>query len=270
MRRPGSIVTLSSFATAVVGIAVTTGAARITAEPAPAPAPQSVIGDAAPVEATVTTSLVDAIRAVSQVSTPAVVRPEVTPESALPEIVFESELPTPASNPVVSRSSITPAMQEAPGRRRVVNAAVATEGGLIVGEDHAPEVGEIRYFNGRPIRAVRSMRMKVTAYSPDHRSCGIHADGITASGYSVDVNGGRLVAADRRLFPFGALVSVPGYASGQVVPVLDRGGAIKGSRLDVLYPTHEIARQWGVQHVDVMVWEYADGEPIGFKRPRGR
>ena len=111
MRRPVSIVTLSSFATAVVGIAVTTGAARITAEPAPAPAPQSVIGDAAPVEATVTTSLVDAIRAVSQVSTPAMVRPEVTPESALPEIVFESELPTPASNPVVSRSSITPAMQ---------------------------------------------------------------------------------------------------------------------------------------------------------------
>ena len=52
--------------------------------------------------------------------------------------------------------------------------------------------------------------------------------------------------------------------------MLDRGGAIKGSRLDVLYPTHEIARRWGVQHVDVMVWEYADGEPIGFKRPRGR
>ena len=112
--------------------------------------------------------------------------------------------------------------------------------------------------------------MRVTAYSPDHRSCGIHADGITASGYSVEANGGRLVAADRRLFPFGSLLTVPGYAGGQVVPVLDRGGAIKGSRLDVLYPTHDIARRWGVRHLDVTVWEYADGRPIGYRRPRGR
>jgi len=81
---------------------------------------------------------------------------------------------------------------------------------------------------------------------------------------------GRLVAADRRLFPFGSLLTVPGYAGGQVVPVLDRGGAIKGSRLDVLYPTHQVARRWGVRHLDVTVWEYADGRPIGYRRPRGR
>ncbi len=124
------------------------------------------------------------------------------------------------------------------------------------------------HFDGRPIRPLKSMRMRVTAYSPDHRSCGIHADGITASGYSVETNAGRLVAADARLFAFGSLVSVPGYAQDAVVPVLDRGGAIKGNRLDVLYPTHDLAMRWGVKTVHVTVWAYDDGRPTGFVRPR--
>jgi 3D (Asp-Asp-Asp) domain-containing protein len=125
-----------------------------------------------------------------------------------------------------------------------------------------------RFHDGRPIIPVKSLRMRVTAYSPDHRSCGDQADGITASGYSVQTNGGRLVAADRRMFKFGELISIPGYAAEHVVPVLDRGGAIKGNRIDVLYPTHERAMQWGVKHLIVTVWAYADGRPIGFKRPR--
>lgn len=116
----------------------------------------------------------------------------------------------------------------------------------------------IRYYNGRPVRPVRTIEMTVTAYSPDARSCGKWADGITASNKSVWTNGMQLVAADTRLLPFGTLLTVPGYAGDEIVPVLDRGGAIKGKRLDVLYPTHEIALQWGVQKIPVVVWEYAD------------
>ncbi len=112
------------------------------------------------------------------------------------------------------------------------------------------------------------MRMVVTAYSPDFRSCGASADGITASGYSVLTNGGCLVAADPHVLPLGSLVSVPGYDGGAVVPVLDTGGAIKGNRLDVLYATHEVAMRWGVQEVVVELWEYADGKPHGFRRLR--
>ena len=115
---------------------------------------------------------------------------------------------------------------------------------------------------------VAVVRMWVTAYSPDERSCGSSADGITASGYSVLTNGGALVAADPRVLPLGSLVSVPGYDDGGVVPVLDTGGAIKGNRLDVLYPTHELAVQWGVQELDVEIWDYADGLPSGFRRVR--
>lgn len=118
-----------------------------------------------------------------------------------------------------------------------------------------------RFFNGRPIRPARTMTMIVTAYSPDERSCGDSADGITATLHHVETNGFRLVAADTRLLPFGSMLTIPGYDAGRVVPVLDRGGAIKGHRLDVLFPTHEQARAWGVRKLRVTVWEYADGKP---------
>lgn len=119
----------------------------------------------------------------------------------------------------------------------------------------------VRYFNGRPVVPARVIRMKVTAYAPDHRSCGKFADGKTATLHSVRTNGGALVAADPRVLPYGSMLTVPGYDEDRIVPVLDCGGAIKGNRLDVLFPTHAEARQWGVQELDVIVWEYADGQP---------
>jgi len=121
-----------------------------------------------------------------------------------------------------------------------------------------PEPGHVRYYNGRPIRPARTIMMVVTAYSPDERSCGKWADGYTATNHSVWTNGMRLVAADKRILPMRSMITVPGYADDQVVPVLDVGGAIKGARLDVLYPTHAIAREWGVQRLPITVWEYAD------------
>lgn len=131
------------------------------------------------------------------------------------------------------------------------------------------ESAEIRYFNGRAIRPGRKITMTVTAYSPDHHSCGDSADGITSSIHSVWTNAMKLVAADSKVLPLGSLVSVPGYDNGNVVPVLDRGGAIKGNRLDVLYPTHSVALKWGVQKLRVTVWEYADGSgPCDFRAIR--
>lgn len=118
----------------------------------------------------------------------------------------------------------------------------------------------VRYFNGRPIRPVRTVWMTVTAYSPDERSCAGSADNITSSLHHVETNAHRLVAADTRILPLGSMITVPGYDDGRIVPVLDRGGKIKGMRLDVLFPTHEQARRWGVKRLAVTVWDYADGK----------
>ncbi|MBK7404966.1 MAG: 3D domain-containing protein [Phycisphaerales bacterium] len=120
---------------------------------------------------------------------------------------------------------------------------------------------ETRWFNGRPVRPARVLWMQVTAYSPDARSCGQYADGKTATLHSVETNGGNLVAADTRLLPFGSMLSIEGYDDGQIVPVLDRGGAIKGYHIDLLMPTHGQARQWGDKRMPVIVWEFADGKP---------
>lgn len=121
-----------------------------------------------------------------------------------------------------------------------------------------PVDDEIRYFNGRAVRPVKTLWMTVTAYSPDERSCGKWADGVTASNKSVWTNAMQMVAADTRILPFGSLLTIEGYANDQIVPVEDRGGAIKGMRLDLLYPTHEEALQWGIKRMPVIVWEYVE------------
>jgi 3D (Asp-Asp-Asp) domain-containing protein len=136
-------------------------------------------------------------------------------------------------------------------------------------DDAAPAYlmdADTRWFNGRPARPARKMWMVVTGYSPDARSCGDSADGRTATLHSVSTNGGKLVAADTRLRPSGTMLSIPGYDAGNVVPVLDCGGAIKGHRLDLLFPTHEQALKWGKKKMLVTVWEYADG--LGTENPR--
>jgi len=116
----------------------------------------------------------------------------------------------------------------------------------------------VKYFGQRAVRPVRTMHMLVTAYCPGPCCCGEFADGITASGKSVLTNAGRLVAADTRVLPFNSLLTIPGYDHANVVPVLDRGGKIKGRRLDVLFPTHAQAKKWGARWVDVTVWEYVE------------
>jgi 3D (Asp-Asp-Asp) domain-containing protein len=95
--------------------------------------------------------------------------------------------------------------------------------------------------------------MEVTAYCPCRKCCGPHAHGVTASGHSVYFNSGKFVAADVDRLPFGTRLSIPGYHAGQAVPVVDTGYAIRGNRLDVYFPSHEIAMRWGVKYLPVTV-----------------
>ena len=90
---------------------------------------------------------------------------------------------------------------------------------------------------------------RVTAYCPCEKCCGRYADGITAAGHRI-TKGDRFVAAPPEI-PFGTMLIVPGYKEGRPVPVLDRGGAIKDSRLDVFFDSHAEALAWGVRYVKV-------------------
>jgi 3D (Asp-Asp-Asp) domain-containing protein len=97
----------------------------------------------------------------------------------------------------------------------------------------------------------KTVRMRVTAYCPCEKCCGDWADGVTANGHRIN-QGDRFVAADRR-YSFGTALLIPGYNNSQPVKVLDRGGAIKGNKLDVFFNTHQEALIWGVQYLDVKV-----------------
>jgi 3D (Asp-Asp-Asp) domain-containing protein len=97
----------------------------------------------------------------------------------------------------------------------------------------------------------RIVKMVVTAYCPCPKCCGENAQGITASGKLIDHNDGHFVAADNSL-AFGTRLIIPGYTKG-AVEVLDRGGAIKGNRVDVFFPTHQEALNWGRQTLQVTI-----------------
>jgi len=105
---------------------------------------------------------------------------------------------------------------------------------------------------------------EVTAYCPCELCCGGWTDGYTASGYKIN-KGDRFVAAPEWI-PFRTLLAVGGYNGGRPVPVLDRGGAIKGNRLDVLFYeksqdpnltdlewSHQKAIEWGIRKCKVEV-----------------
>ena len=98
----------------------------------------------------------------------------------------------------------------------------------------------------------QTVRMRVTAYCPCRKCCGRYSDGITACGHKIQP-GDYFVAADKK-YPFGTEMTVAGYKNGQPVRVLDRGGVIRGNRLDVFFHSHEKAIKWGVRYVDVKVW----------------
>lgn len=94
-----------------------------------------------------------------------------------------------------------------------------------------------------PVQAVTTT-YRVTAYCPCKICCGRFSDGITASGAKAE---GKLIAAPKSI-PFGTWIDIEGYGYAEV---LDRGGAIKGKRLDVFFPTHQEALNWGVRYVGI-------------------
>lgn len=87
---------------------------------------------------------------------------------------------------------------------------------------------------------------KVTGYCGCSSCCG-KTDGITASGKRATA--GRTIAADTTDLPFGTKVVIDGHT----YTVEDRGGAIKGNRIDVYFSSHSKALQWGVRYCDVYV-----------------
>ena len=114
-----------------------------------------------------------------------------------------------------------------------------------------PEDEQKAETKSEPSDEWRIVRMRVTGYCPCSKCCGEYADGITANGHKIRP-GDTFVAADKR-YSFGTEMVIEGYSNGQTIKVLDRGGAIRGNKLDAFFHTHQEALEWGVKYIDVKV-----------------
>lgn len=90
--------------------------------------------------------------------------------------------------------------------------------------------------------------MEVTGYAPGENKSGTCNDGniTTASGTLPKV--GTIAASNR--FDYGQKIYVPGYGLGTVE---DRGGAIIGNKLDIVFDSYKDAIEWGRQTKNVLV-----------------
>ena len=88
--------------------------------------------------------------------------------------------------------------------------------------------------------------MKITAYTKNDK--GMNGKGITTNGEMVQE--GRTIAADRSI-PFGTEIYIPEL--GEQFVVTDRGGAIKGDRLDLFMESRKDAMEFGVRDLEVVI-----------------
>ena len=91
-----------------------------------------------------------------------------------------------------------------------------------------------------PPKDARNRKYVITAYCPCQKCCG-KTDGITASGEKAVQ--GVTIATDKSM-PFGTKVYIDGV--GERI-VQDRGGAIKGNRIDLYFDSHNEALNFGRQ-----------------------
>lgn len=106
--------------------------------------------------------------------------------------------------------------------------------------------------NEASIPAVKTKRMRVTAYCPCARCCG-RMSGLTADGSNAWRPG---VATDWRYWPAGTRFSIPGYGRVAIVSSDDTGRLVRGPQaIDVRMTYHWQARAWGVRWVDVEILE---------------
>ena len=111
--------------------------------------------------------------------------------------------------------------------------------------------GHARAANGEIFTYARSVRMEATAYTLSFECTGRHPDhplfGVTASGMMAQVG---VVAVDTNVIPFHTRLYIEGYGFAVAG---DRGGAIRGYKIDLFFDTRDEVRQFGRRHLQVWI-----------------
>lgn len=95
----------------------------------------------------------------------------------------------------------------------------------------------------------QTITVKATAFTANCEGC----SGITATGINLKKNpSAKVIAVDPKVIPLGTKVHVEGY--GEAIAG-DKGGAIKGNKIDVFISSKQKAINWGVKTVEVKVYK---------------
>jgi len=118
--------------------------------------------------------------------------------------------------------------------------------------------GHARAASGEIFTYARSVRMEATAYTLSFECTGRHPDhplfGVTASGMMAQVG---VVAVDTNVIPFHTQLYIEGYGFAVAG---DRGGAIRGYKVDLYFNTREETIQFGRQNLRVWILLDEDAE----------
>lgn len=113
-------------------------------------------------------------------------------------------------------------------------------------------------------QVLHTLKVTATGYTAGYESTGKRPNhpqyGITFSGVKVQRNkaGVSTIAADPSVFPLGTVLYVPEYGYGIVA---DTGSAIKGSKIDLYFPTTKaVYSEWGKRDVQVQVVKKGNGK----------
>lgn len=117
-------------------------------------------------------------------------------------------------------------------------------------EDVKPETEEV---TESPFEYIDLGEFMITAYCACEKCCEQWAlnrpNGVVYGASGIELIPYRSIAVDPSVIPLGATVCI----DGEEYFAHDTGGAIKGNRIDVYFPTHEEALKWGIRHYDVVL-----------------
>ncbi|WP_375200504.1 LysM peptidoglycan-binding domain-containing protein [Lysinibacillus sp. RS11] len=95
--------------------------------------------------------------------------------------------------------------------------------------------------------AAKEITVEASAYTASCEGC----SGITATGINLKTNpNAKVISVDPTVIPLGSKVYVEGY--GEAIAG-DTGGAIKGNRIDVFFPSQQDAINFGVKKLKVTI-----------------
>ena len=98
-------------------------------------------------------------------------------------------------------------------------------------------------------KAVKTFKVTATAFTANCKGC----SGVTSTGFNLKKNpNAKIIAVDPKVIPLGTKVWVEGY--GEAIAA-DKGGSIKGNKIDVFMSSTKKAYSWGRRTVTVKILE---------------